>query len=86
MVCHDVTDVGKEPHPLVKKTVVEQRNNHDRERSEDNSSQEEGELSLKNDARVNNGHNAEAKTANLNSHSNDSRFLLLTCFPSLYIF
>ncbi|KAL6271548.1 hypothetical protein ACE6H2_028459 [Prunus campanulata] len=65
-------DVGKEPAPLVKKTVVEQRNNHDREKSEDNSSQEEGELSPKNDARINNGHNAEAKTANRNSYSDDS--------------
>lgn len=84
MVCHDVTDVGKEPPPLVKKTVVEQRNNHDREKSEDNSSQEEGELSPKNDARINNGHNAEAKTANRNSYSDDSRFLLLTCFPFIF--
>ncbi|XP_068311137.1 peptidyl-prolyl cis-trans isomerase CYP63 isoform X3 [Pyrus communis] len=64
-------DVGKEP-PLVKKIVVEQRHNHGRKKTEGNSSQEEGELSPKNDAPFNNGHNAEAKTANQNSDSDDS--------------
>ncbi|KAM1057852.1 hypothetical protein COP1_031164 [Malus domestica] len=64
-------DVGKEP-PLVKKIVVEQRHNHGRKKTEGNASQEEGELSPKNDAPFNNGHNAEAKTANQNSDSDNS--------------
>ncbi|CAN6690742.1 unnamed protein product [Malus baccata var. baccata] len=60
-------DAGKE-----KKIVVEQRNNHGMKKTEGNSSQGEGELSRKNDAPFNNGHNAEAKTANQNSDSDDS--------------
>ncbi|XP_048442730.1 peptidyl-prolyl cis-trans isomerase CYP63-like isoform X2 [Pyrus x bretschneideri] len=64
-------DAGKEP-PLVKKIVVEQKNNHGMKKTEGNSSRGEGELSRKNDAPFNNGHNAEAKTANQNSDSDDS--------------
>lgn len=87
MVCSAVTDVGKESLPGVKKTIG-QKNNLDRKKTGDNSSQEEGEFSPKNDIRLTNGHNAEAKTANQQSNSDDSnnsRFLPLT--PSLvYLF
>lgn len=87
MVCSAVTGVGKESPPGVKKSIG-QRNNLDRKKTEDNSSQEEGEFSPKNDVRLTNGHNAEAKTANQQAYSDDSnnsRFLPLT--PSLlYLF
>ncbi|KAK9945216.1 hypothetical protein M0R45_010741 [Rubus argutus] len=64
-------DVGKESPPGVKKSIG-QRNNLDRKKTEDNSSQEEGEFSPKNDVRLTNGHNAEAKTADQQSYSDDS--------------
>lgn len=83
MVCSAVTDVGKESPPGVKKSIG-QRNNLDRKKTEDNSSQEEGEFSPKNDVRLTNGHNAEAKTADQQSYSDDSnnsRFFTVDTFP-----
>lgn len=93
MVCPAVADVGKE-FPLGGKKSIEQRN-----KAGDNSSQEESEFSPeKNGVCVTNGHNAEAKTANQRSYSDDSnrsRFLQLipvylnkvyVIFFSLFIF
>ncbi|XP_024161433.1 peptidyl-prolyl cis-trans isomerase CYP63 isoform X2 [Rosa chinensis] len=64
-------DVGKQS-PQGGKKSIEQRKNLDRKKIGDNSSEEEGEFSPKNGVHVTNGHNAEAKTANQQSYSDDS--------------
>ena len=76
------TDAEKESLHAAKGTAAEQRKT-----VRENSSEEEVELSPKNE-RVNNGHGAEAKIINRRSFSDDSnnsRFLCLVAFVS-YIY
>lgn len=63
---------------MMRKTVAEQQKNLEMKTTDYNSSQEEGELSPKNQL-LNNGRDGEAKTVNRHSYSDDSnnsRFLL----------
>lgn len=75
----DVSEDAKEFSHVIRETVAEQHKNIGMKTTDYNSSQEEGELSPKNEL-LNNGHDAEGKTVNRHSYSNDSnnsRFLLL---------
>lgn len=74
----------------MRETVAEQQKNLEMKTTDYNSSQEEGELSPKNEL-LNNGRDGEAKTVNRHSYSDDSnnsRFLLLahSTFISAFCF
>ncbi|KAF3436238.1 hypothetical protein FNV43_RR23330 [Rhamnella rubrinervis] len=64
-------DNAKESSHVIRETVAEQRKNTKMKTTDYNSSQEEGELSPKNEL-LNNGHDSEAKTVKRHSYSDDS--------------
>lgn len=68
-----LSDVVEESPHVLRETV---QKNSEMKTTEYNSSQEEGELSPKNEL-LNNGHDTEAKIVNRYSYSDSSRFLLL---------
>lgn len=90
----DLTDVRKKSltPPSGKGAVIGQQRNHELLTTEDNSSHEEGELSLKTDKLQHNGHGTEVKldkTVDRHSYSDDtskSRFrsLIASFLPECF--
>lgn len=79
-----VSDMKDSPHVL-RETV---QKDVEIKTTENNSSQEEGELSPKNEL-LNNGHDTEPKSVNLHSHSDDtnsSRLIQLSYSTSISAF